>query len=78
MISEVVRFDQIIVITINIHSDSWMHIRLSHRGPAGLDGSVVCPTGDQMVLGLIPTGSRNILPWRLIMKYFLWLFSPFH
>ena len=28
-------------------------------------------TGDQEVIGWIPTGSSNILLWRLIMKYFL-------
>ena len=27
-------------------------------------------TGDQMVAGLIPAGSDNILSWRLIKKYF--------
>ena len=34
-------------------------------------------TGDQEVMGVIPGGSGNILLWRLIMKYFLWSFSPF-
>ena len=38
----------------------------------------VCPTGDQEVAGSIPNGSSNILSWRLIMKHFLWSFSPFH
>ena len=28
------------------------------------------PTGDQEVAGSIPAGYGNILPWRLIMKYF--------
>ena len=32
--------------------------------------------GDQEVVGLIPTGSGNILSERLIMKYFLQSFSP--
>ena len=34
-------------------------------------------TGDQEVAGLIPDGIGNVLSWRLIMKYFLWSFSPF-
>ena len=33
-------------------------------------------TGDH-VMGFIPTGSGNIHPWRLIMKYFLWSFYSF-
>ena len=40
-----------------------------------LDGG---PAGDQEVPGLIPAGCGNILCWRLIMKYFLRSFSPFH
>ena len=36
------------------------------------------PTGDQEVSGSIPTVSGNIFSWRLIMKYFLQSFSPFH
>ena len=35
------------------------------------------PTGVQEVASLIPTGYGNILLWSLIMKYFLWSFSPF-
>ena len=35
-------------------------------------------TCNQEVTGLIPARSGNILSWRLIMKYFLWSFSPFH
>ena len=35
------------------------------------------PTGDQEVAGSTPTEVRNILLWRLIMKYFLRSFSPF-
>ena len=35
------------------------------------------PTGDQEVVGLIPTGSGNILSWRFITRYFLRSFSPF-
>ena len=37
-----------------------------------LDGR---PSGDQEVVGLIPAGSGNNLSWRLIMKYFLVIFS---
>ena len=41
------------------------------------------PTGDQEVAGANlsppppPNEVGNILSWRLIMKYFLWSFSPF-
>ena len=35
------------------------------------------PTGDQEVAGSPPAEVGNILSWRLIMKYFLWSFSPF-
>ena len=42
---------------------------------AHLDGRL---TGDQEVAGSInPRQVGNILLWRLIMKYFLWSFSPF-
>ena len=34
------------------------------------------PTGDQEIAGSVPTGSGNILSWRLIMKYFLQSLSP--
>ena len=34
-------------------------------------------TGDQDIEGSISTRSGSILSWRLIMKYFLWSFSPF-
>ena len=33
--------------------------------------------GDQEVAGSAPAEVGNILLWRLIMKYFLWSFSPF-
>ena len=35
------------------------------------------PTGDQEVPGSTPAKVGNFLSWRLIMKYFLWSFSPF-
>ena len=35
------------------------------------------PAGDQEVTGSTPTEVGNILSWGLIMKYFLWSFSPF-
>ena len=35
------------------------------------------PTGDQEVKGSTPAEVGNILSWLLIMKYFLWSFSPF-
>ena len=44
---------------------------------ASLAQSAVRPTGDQEVVVSIPAGLGNILSWRLIMKYFLWSFSPF-
>ena len=37
----------------------------------------VRPTGDQEVTGSTPAEVGNVLSWRLIMKYFLWSFSPF-
>ena len=39
--------------------------------------SDACLTSDQVISGSIPAESGNILSWRLIMKYFLWSFSPF-
>ena len=36
------------------------------------------PTGDQEVVGSTLAEVGNILSWRLIMKYFLQSFSPFH
>ena len=36
------------------------------------------PTGDQEVADSTPAEVGNILSWRLIMKYFLRSFSPFH
>ena len=38
----------------------------------------VRPTGDQEVAGSTPAQVGNIFSWRLIMKYFLRSFSPFH
>ena len=35
------------------------------------------PTGDQEVVGSTAAEVSNILSWRLIIKYFLWSFSPF-
>ena len=35
------------------------------------------PTGDQKVAGLTTAGSEKFLRGDLIMKYFLWSFSPF-
>ena len=35
------------------------------------------PTGDQEVAGLTPAGSATFFHGDLIMKYFLWSFSPF-
>ena len=36
------------------------------------------PNGDQEVGGSSPAEAGNIFSWRLIMKYFLRSFSPFH
>ena len=41
---------------------------------AQLDAHLI---GDQEVASLTPAGSSNILSWRLIIKYFLWSFTPF-
>ena len=38
--------------------------------------STACPTGVQEVMGSLTPGSSS-MSWRLIMKYFLRLFSPF-
>ena len=38
--------------------------------------SDMCLTGDQEVVGSVCAGSGGILWWRLIMRYFLWSFSP--
>ena len=35
------------------------------------------PTGDQEVAGSTPDGSTTFFHGDLIMKYFLWSFSPF-
>ena len=37
-----------------------------------------CSTGDQEVVGSISARSGNILLWRLILKYLLLSFSPYH
>ena len=44
--------------------------------PASMAQLDARPTGDQEVGGLTPTAG-SILSWILIMKYFLWSFSPF-
>ena len=45
----------------------------------GLGGSVGCAVWrDQEVTGSTPAEVGNILSWRLIWKYFLWSFFPFH
>ena len=51
-----------VVLPLSLPLDFW---------PASLAQSDARPTGDQDVAGSIPTGSGNILPWRLIMKYSL-------
>ena len=45
--------------------------------PVSVAQSDARPTGDQESVGLIPAGYDNILPLRLIIKYFLLSFSPF-
>ena len=45
--------------------------------PAFVVQSDVCPTGDQEVKSSIPARSDNILSWRVIMNYYLQLFSSF-
>ena len=39
--------------------------------PSSVDQSDMHSTGDQEVMGSIPTGSGNILSWRFLMQYFL-------
>ena len=51
---------------------------LDPNKPALMAESDAHPTGYQEVVGSVPSGSGNILSWRLILKYFLQLFSPFH
>ena len=37
------------------------------------------PTGDQEVARSIPAGLETVFPGDcMVMKYFLWSFSPFH
>ena len=49
-----------------------------HLGlPASVAQLDARPTGDQELAGSTSTEVGNILSWRLIMKYFLWSFSPF-
>ena len=62
------------------HMQSWGKCwALTHfwQEPASVAQSDSCLTGDQ-VTGSIPCRSSNILLYRLIMKYFLLSFSPFH
>ena len=51
----------------SLHSANIHHYMMMHR-----------LTGDQEVAGSTPAEVGNILSWRLIMKYFLRSFSPFH
>ena len=51
-----------------------MYSLLNLASVAKLDAGL---TGDQEVAGLILARSWNVLSWRVIMKYFLWSFSPF-
>ena len=46
--------------------------------PTGFGGSDAHPTGDQEVAGSTPAESATFFHGDLIMKYFLWSFSPFH
>ena len=48
-----------------------------HGVSASLAQLDACLTGDQEVTGSTSAEVGNILSWRLIMKYFLWSFSPF-
>ena len=54
-------------------------MHLQHLSNAGLGGSWMrCSTGDQEVAGSAPAEVGNVLSWRLIVKYFLQSFFPFH
>ena len=50
------------------------YFMMMQAGPVALSNR--CPTGVQEVAGLI-LQSGNILSWRLVMKSFLWPFSPY-
>ena len=54
-------------------------IDLSNKKESALEAQLGASlTGDQEVADSIPATSSNILSWRLILKYFLQSFSPFH
>ena len=52
-------------------------MKLHTKKPASVAQLDAPLTGDQEVVGSTPAEIGNILSWRLIMKYFLWSFSPF-
>ena len=53
---------------IQIYTDIYSRVTL---------GDYACPTGDQEVAGSTPSGSASFSRRDLILKYFLWSFSPF-
>ena len=62
---------------ISMLNKHWFVMCLFIMRPASVDQSNAHPVGDQVACS-IPAGSGNILSLRLIMKYFLQSFSPFH
>ena len=60
----------------NIHLESIASFKHNISRPRWLSW-MRRPTGDQAVAGSTSTEVGNILSWRLILKYFLWSFSPF-
>ena len=77
--------DMLVILLPSFSAVSFSHLRASvtffawsdsiAQLPASMAQSDVCLTGDQEVTVSIPAWSGNILPWRLIMKYFLQSFS---
>ena len=64
----------VVVITIVTETQTSLWFIITHFN-VGLGGSVGCAV--RLVVGATPAEVGNILSGRLIMKYFLWSFSPF-
>ena len=56
---------------------AYIGVLLITHQPASVAQLDARPTGDQEVAGSTPTEVGNILSWRIIIKYFLRLFSSF-
>ena len=55
---------------------SWALVIIIAADISGHGRLDVCPTGDQEVAGSTPASSATFFRGDLIMKYFLWSFSP--